>query len=106
MFYFIVAAIVAVLLLVMVVLNSRGGGGRRGNLLGPPPGLGRKAGSTPHQPPPRPGRATSPFANLPDQVAVEARGLVAQNRKIEAVKLVREATRCSLTEAKEWVEAL
>jgi hypothetical protein len=98
----------AVLLVLVVLLRSRSD--RRGDLIAPPPGLGRRA--RPPPPPPAPPavgawpEGAAPIARLADAVGAEARRLLAQGRKIEAIKLVRAATRWDLRTAKEWVERL
>ena len=53
-------------------------------------------------------RTTSPSVPraVPADVEAKARGLVAHDQKIHAIKLVREATGMGLKEAKDWVEAL
>jgi hypothetical protein len=43
---------------------------------------------------------------IPPEVVAELRQLLAGNRKIEAIKRLRELTRCGLAEAKDWVERL
>jgi len=69
--------------------------------LGPPP------------PPPRPilptrawPRGAAPIGDLPEELAAEVRALLAADRKIEAIKLVRQATSLGLGEAKEMVERM
>ena len=58
---------------------------------------------------PRPG-STLPASpgrdDLPPDLVAELRQLVAQGQKIHAIKRLREHTRCSLGEAKSWVERL
>jgi len=41
-----------------------------------------------------------------DQLALEVAPLIARQRKIDAIKLVRERTGWGLKEAKDWVECL
>ena len=104
-----VAIAVAALMLAAVRAMKRRRGDDRGDLLVPPGGLGTKAGArAPRAPPPRDGwpDGAAPIGDLPDHVAEEARQLLAGNRKIEAVKLVRAATGCSLEEAVDRVERL
>jgi ribosomal protein L7/L12 len=43
---------------------------------------------------------------VPPEVVAELRQLLAEDRKIEAIKRLRELTHSSLAEAKEWVERL
>jgi large subunit ribosomal protein L7/L12 len=43
---------------------------------------------------------------IPPEVAAELRLLVAQGRKIQAIKRLRELTHCGLAEARDWVERL
>lgn len=45
-------------------------------------------------------------ALTPEEVITEVRGLLAENRKIEAIKLYRDVTRTELKTAKEAVEAI
>ncbi|OGA20694.1 MAG: hypothetical protein A3I02_13945 [Betaproteobacteria bacterium RIFCSPLOWO2_02_FULL_67_26] len=45
-------------------------------------------------------------AGAPDSLSGEIRGLLAQGKKIEAIKLVREKTGSPLAEAKETVESI
>ena len=111
---FVVAVAVAVaVVMLLFVLKRRARPGNRGDLLGPPPGLGRTARPAP---PPPPAASTlgadswsegaAPIGGLPDHVAAEARELLAQHRKLEAVKLIRAATGCSLEQAVDQVERL
>ena len=108
----IAVAVVIAALLLLVVLKRRGGAGSRGDLLGPPPGLGPKTrlASAPAPAPPLGDdwhQGAAPIGDLHERVAAEARQLIAQNRKLEAIKRVREANPSwSLTKAKEWVERL
>ncbi len=44
--------------------------------------------------------------SLPDDLQVEIRGLVVQNRKIEAIKRVRKYTGWGLKQARDYVESL
>lgn len=100
-------AVAAVMLAAVLALRRRSAG--RGDLLAPPPSLGGRERPPPSTAPPPPGgwpEGAAPIHGLPDHVAEEARQLLARNRKIEAVKLVRAATGCSLEEAVERVELL
>lgn len=106
------AIAVAAVMLAIVLAMKRRGGEHRGNLLGPPRGLGGAARPAP--PPPMASapaaadwpEAAAPIGDLPDPVAAEARALLANGHKIEAIKLVRAATGCSLGEAVERIERL
>lgn len=62
-----------------------------------PPRSGRALGAV------RAGAATVP---LPPEVEAQVRALLAANRKIEAIKVAREATGLGLKETKDLVEAL
>lgn len=107
----ILGAVGAAVLLLIVLWVRRGGADRRGDLIAPPPGLGRTAGASPppsqvaaspaHVP-----RTHADIEGLADKVGAEVRRLMAQDRKIEAIKLVRAATRWDLKRAKDWVERL
>ena len=44
--------------------------------------------------------------NVPPEIRAEALALTLAGRKIDAIKLVREATGCGLRESKDYVEAL
>lgn len=44
--------------------------------------------------------------NLPQNILESVQRLLAQGRKIDAIKLVRDATKCDLKEAKDYVEQL
>jgi large subunit ribosomal protein L7/L12 len=58
-------------------------------------------------PPPRAWPAgAAPIGELPPDLAAEVHALLAQDRKIEAIKLVRQATHLGLREAKEMVERM
>ncbi|MEZ4651089.1 MAG: ribosomal protein L7/L12 [Candidatus Eisenbacteria bacterium] len=54
----------------------------------------------------RPKLPAAPPPPPPADVEARVRALLAQKKKIEAIKLYREATGCGLKEAKEAVEAL
>jgi len=51
-------------------------------------------------------RGAAPIGDLPEELAAEVRALLAADRKIEAIKLVRQATSLGLGEAKELVERM
>jgi large subunit ribosomal protein L7/L12 len=51
-------------------------------------------------------RPVAPTVDLPAHMLDEVRLLISQNRKIEAIKRVREATHLGLSEAKDLVERL
>ena len=103
--------IAAGVILLALLAARRGGRDRRGDLLGPPKGLAASSRPTPPRPPAsaasggEPGDAPS-IDDLADRVGDEARRLARQGRKIEAIKLVRTATRWDLARAKAWVERL
>ncbi|HEV2817949.1 MAG TPA: ribosomal protein L7/L12 [Allosphingosinicella sp.] len=87
---------VGVLLLALLVLALRRRG--RGPDLTAPPR---------YVPPARPWAVgAAPIGDLPPDLAAEVRALLAQNRKIDAIKLVREATNLGLGEAKDMVERM
>jgi hypothetical protein len=75
-------------------------GGR--DLIAPPGDLGGAA------PPPRPLPPAPPGMpmSLPAEVEAEVRALLAADRKIDAIKKVREITRSSLRDAKDLVERM
>jgi len=50
--------------------------------------------------------AGSPAPVLPPEIVEQVRGQIAAGRKIEAIKLAREATHCGLKEAKDLVESM
>lgn len=79
-------------------------GKKRGDrdLIAPPGGLVGAAPSPRPLPPPAPG---DPM-HLPPEVEAEVRALIAANRKIDAIKRVREITRSSLRDAKDLVERM
>ncbi|MCA9756336.1 MAG: ribosomal protein L7/L12 [Candidatus Eisenbacteria bacterium] len=56
--------------------------------------------------PKMPRTPSSPPSPPPADVEARVRELLAQKKKIEAIKLYREATGCGLKEAKEAVESL
>jgi hypothetical protein len=90
-----VLAAAAILFLVLVVLAVRRRAPAR-DLIAPPrfpPGTGRS-----------PKEAAVP--ELPPEILAEVRVLVGQDRKIEAIKRVREVTHLGLGEAKDLVERL
>jgi hypothetical protein len=74
----------------------------RGDLIAPPSSLGGVA------PPPRPLSPAPPGipTGLPGEVEAEVRALLAADRKIDAIKRVREITRSSLRDAKDLVERM
>jgi len=90
-----IAAGLALLVLLVLALRRRG---RSTDLTAPP----RYAA-----PAPRPWPAgAAPIGDLPPDLALEVRALLDQDRKIEAIKLVRQATNLGLAEAKEMVERM
>jgi hypothetical protein len=87
---------IALLALALLALRRRGGGR---DLIAPPrPGA------------PMPPRAwpagAAPIGDLPPEVEAEVRALAAAGNKIEAIKMLRAATRWSLLDAKEAVERM
>ena len=75
-----------------------------------PPRLGTPA---PPSPPPlniEPHRAwpagAAPIGDVPPELEAELRALLAAGQKLEAIKQLRAATRCSLSDAKEMVERM
>ena len=50
--------------------------------------------------------ARAPAVILPPEVEEQVRGLLTAGRKLEAIKLTREATHCGLKEAKDLVELM
>ena len=106
-----IVLVAAGLVLLVLVWARRGRADRRGDLLEPPRNLAASTRPAPLQPPADAStggwpEGAAPIGDLADQVADEARRLVRQNRKIEAIKLVRTATRWDLRKAKAWVERL
>ena len=91
---------IGVVLAALILLGLRRGGPR--DLVRPPRGLGR---GTPRPAPPPVGGGEWPAA-LPADVEAEVRLLLGQDRKLEAVKLVRAVTGLGLGEAKEFVERM
>ena len=91
-----VLAALGIVFLVLIVLVLRRRSGDR-DLIAPP---GRA--ELPRR------RLADPGAGieLPPEVETEVRALLAAGNKIEAIKLVREATRLGLAEAKDLVERM
>ncbi|RZF64766.1 hypothetical protein EWE75_09105 [Sphingomonas populi] len=54
----------------------------------------------------QPETPAAPLTTLPPEIAEQVRALLAAGRKLEAVKIAREATRLGLQECKDLVEAL
>jgi len=79
-------------------LALRRDGGR--DLAGPP-SMAPRASAPGFAPQPLPGPD-----ELPPDVVAEIRRLATEGRKIEAIKLLRERTACSLADGREWVERL
>lgn len=77
------------------MLGRRSAAGR--DLTAPPP----RAAAQPY-----PVYSGAPPAGIPPELEPELRQLLAENRKIEAIKRLREATRSGLAEAKNLVDAL
>jgi hypothetical protein len=98
----VLVAIAAAFLVLLFLALRRRSGSR--DLIAPP----RDATPPPrYVPPARPWSAgAAPIGDLPPDLAAEVRALLAQDDKIEAIKLVRAATGLGLAEAKEMVERM
>ena len=98
-----ILAVLGLAFLLLLVLALRRGGGER-DLIAPP-----RPGSPAPSPPMRaqawPASA-APIGELAAELDGEVRALLAAGRKIEAIKLVRAATRASLADAKAMVERM
>ena len=97
------AIAIAFLVLIVIVLRRRPHGR---DLMGPPrsslQNTARSAGATPAGAAP-----PAPFpSGLPPELELEARNLLAQGKKLEAIKRVREEIHVGLGEAKTMVERL
>lgn len=90
-----------VLILVLVAMVARAGR-RRDPLMGGAPPVYRGAKSALGPVP----AATLPAATLSPEVEQEVRALLATGRKIQAIKLARDATHLGLKETKDLVEAM
>lgn len=86
-----------VLILVLIAMIARAGRKRDPLMGGAPPRAYRGT-----KPVPRP----VPVATLSPEVEREVRALLAAGRKIQAIKLARDATHLGLKETKDLVEAL
>lgn len=86
-------ALVAIFLMLVIVLARRSSRGRD-DLLRPPAHMARPRRNAPAR------------ITLAPDVMQQVAELLAQRRKIEAIKLVREATGLGLKEAKDFVESL
>ena len=91
----VLAALGLIFLVLLVLLLRRRSGDR--DLMAPPRHSELPGG--------RPGHADL-GVDLPPEVESEARALLRAGNKIEAIKLVREATRLGLAEAKQLVERM
>jgi len=113
----VLVAIAAALPILLLLALRRRGADR--DLIAPPPSLGRTPqfpgeGRDPDLPlaPLDPGlrRGTSPSGDapvaLPEGVEANVRQLIREQRKIEAIKIVRHATGMGLAEAKDYVERM
>jgi large subunit ribosomal protein L7/L12 len=60
----------------------------------------------PHQSPPAKDCTDAPFVPLPPEVEAQVRALLAAGRKIDAIKLARDATHMGLKQTKDLVESL
>jgi hypothetical protein len=94
---------IGVVLGMLILFGLRRGGPR--DLVQPPQGLGQGAPRRASPPPPADGGGEWSGA-LPADVEAEVRLLLGQGNKIEAIKIVRAATRMGLGEAKELVERM
>ena len=90
-----VLAAAAILFLVLFVLAVRRRAPTR-DLIAPPL----------HSPVAGQARGGTAVPELPPEILAEVRSLIGQDRKIEAIKRVREVTRLGLGEAKDLVERL
>lgn len=91
-----------VLILVLIAMIARAGR-RRDPLMGGAPPVYRRTTSAPAATVPA---ARLPAATLSPEVEREVRALLAADRKIQAIKLARDATHLGLKETKDLVEAL
>jgi hypothetical protein len=87
----IVAGLVFLLLLAVILRPAR----RRDPLMGGQPPIARMR--TP---------APAPVTTLPPETEAQVRALLAAGRKIEAIKLARDATHLGLKETKDLVESM
>jgi large subunit ribosomal protein L7/L12 len=90
-----IAVAAAFLVLLLFALRRRGDSR---DLSAPPP----RAAPQPRAWP----AGAAPIGDLPPDLAAEVRALLDQDRKIEAIKLVRQATSLGLAEAKDMVERM
>jgi hypothetical protein len=81
--YIPIPVVLGAVALILVLLLIRHGGRRREDLLEPPAAV-----------------------QIPEALASEVRGLMAQGHKLSAIKLVREKSGLDLKEAKDFVEQL
>jgi len=103
----VLAAIGLVVLVLLVLLAMRRRSGER-DLIAPP------RLSMPAPPPPmmqaEPHRAwpagAAPIGDVPPELEAELRALLRTGQKLEAIKQLRAATKCSLSEAKDMVERM
>lgn len=84
---------------------------RDNDLTGPPPNIGKKHVSARradhrHEPPPRLPDALADWANLDPQTEAAINDAMARGNKIEAIKIIREATGMGLKESKEAIDRL
>jgi len=103
----VLAAIGLVVLVLLFLLVARRRSGER-DLIAPP----RLGTPVPPSPPLQvePHRAwpagAAPIGDVPPELEAELRALLATGQKLEAIKQLRAAKRCSLSEAKEMVERM
>ena len=91
---------VGILILVLIAMIARAGR-RRDPLMG-----GQPRAYRPTKPVREPKPMPVPVAILPAEVEREVRALLAAGRKIEAIKVARDATHLGLKETKDLVEAM
>ena len=94
---------VAFLVLILIAVRRRSSG--RDDLMGPRRSSLQSSARSSH--PAQPHATPEPFASgLPPALELEARALLEQGKKLEAIKRVREETHVGLAEAKTMVERL
>ena len=95
-----IAAGLLILVLIAIILRSAR---KRDPLMGGAPRAYRSAPPTPLASLPA---ASLPGGTLPPEVEADVRALLAAGRKIEAIKLARDATHLGLKETKDLVDAM
>jgi hypothetical protein len=99
-----VLALLGVAFLVLALLAFRRRGGAR-DLIAPPQSADPLVPTRPVPLPPWP-RSAVPIGELPDEIDLQVRALVAAGEKLEAIRLIRAATGLGLSEAKDLVERM